>query len=302
MEQDLNDLSYFAQVVEHQGFSPASRALGVPKSKLSRRVSLLEERLGVRLLQRTTRHFSVTEIGQSYYTHCKAMLVEAVAAQEAIDRTRAEPRGVVRIACPIALLHARVGAMLAEFMAENPLVTLHLEATNRHIDVVAEGIDVAIRVRVPPLKDSDLAMRVLSTRRWCVAASPVLLERFAVPERPADLSGLPTLDWGSPKPQHAWHLAGPDGAVATIHHTPRLVTDDMIALRTAAVAGVGVVQLPMMMIADEVKQGLLTVLMPEWMPKGGTIHAVFPSRRGLLPSVRALIDFLVSRFEKLDEP
>jgi DNA-binding transcriptional LysR family regulator len=301
MEQDLNDLFYFAHVVEHQGFAPASRAIGVPKSKLSRRIALLEERLGVRLLQRSTRHFSVTEIGQDYYQHCKAMLVEAEAAQEAIDRTRAEPRGVVRIACPIALLHARVGAMLAEFLVENPLVTLHLEATNRHIDVVAEGIDVAIRVRVPPLKDSDLVMKVLSTRRWCLAASPGLLGRFPAPGRPADLSGLPTLDWGAPKPQHAWHLDGPDGAIAAIHHAPRLVTDDMIALRTAAVAGVGVVQLPMMMIADEVKQGLLTVLMPEWIPKGGTIHAVFPSRRGLLPSVRALIDFLAIRFEKLDE-
>lgn len=302
MPPDLNDLFYFAHVVEHQGFSSASRALGVPKSKLSRRVCVLEERLGVRLLQRSTRHFSVTEIGQSYYMHCKAMLVEAEAAQEAVDRTRAEPRGVVRITCPIALLHARVGAMLAEFMIENPLVTLHLEATNHRIDVIAEGVDVAIRVRVPPLKDSDLVMRVLSTRRWCVAASPLLLKKFPVPSVPADLSGLPTLDWGSPRPQHVWHLDGPDGAVATIHHIPRLVTDDMIALRTAAIAGVGVVQLPMMMITDEVKQDKLVVLMPEWVPEGGTIHAVFSSRRWLLPSVRALIDFLATQFEKLDEP
>ncbi|RJG08254.1 LysR family transcriptional regulator [Massilia cavernae] len=302
MQQDLNDLVYFVHVVEHQGFSPASRELGVPKSKLSRRIALLEERLGVRLLQRSTRHFSVTDIGQSYYTHCKAMLVEAEAAQEVVDRTRAEPRGIVRIACPIALLHTRVGPMLADFMAENPLVTIHLEATNRHIDVVAEGIDVAIRVRVPPLKDSDLVVRVLSTRRWCVAASPLLLQRIAVPQSPADLSGLPTLDWGSPMPQHVWHLAGPNGAMATIHHTPRLITDDMISLRTAAVAGVGIVQLPTMMITDELKQGTLAILMPEWSPKGGTIHAVMPSRRGLLPSVRALIDFLAARFAKLDEP
>lgn len=301
MRADLNDLFYFVHVVEQQGFSPASRVLGVPKSKLSRRIALLEERLGVRLLQRSTRHFSVTEIGQTYYMHCKAMLVEAEAAQEAVDRTRAEPRGVVRITCPIALLHARVGVMLAEFMVENPLVTLHLRATNDRIDVVEEGVDVAIRVRAPPLEDSDLVMKLLSTRRWYLAASPVLLERFAVPKVPADLSGLPTLDWGSPMPQHAWHLDGPDGAMATIHHTPRLVTDDMIALRTAAIAGVGVVQLPMMMITDEVKEGKLTVLMPEWRPEGGTIHAVFSSRRWLLPSVRTLIDFLSTRFEQLHE-
>ncbi len=301
MQQDLNDLFYFARVVEHLGFAPASRDLGVPKSKLSRRISLLEERLGVRLLQRSTRHFSVTEIGQSYYTHCKAMLIEAEAAQEAVDMTRAEPRGVVRITCPIALLHTRVGGMLAEFMAENPLVTLHLEATNRSIDAVAEGIDVAIRVRVPPLKDSDLVMKVLSTRRWCVTASPALLGKFSVPQVPADLSGLPTLEWGVPQLQHIWHLDGPDGAIAAIQHTPRMVTEDMIALRTAAVAGVGIVQLPTMMITDELKQGLLTILVPDWAPKGGTIHAVFPSRRGLLPSVRKLIDHLAVRFAQLDE-
>jgi DNA-binding transcriptional LysR family regulator len=103
-------------------------------------------------------------------------------------------------------------------------------------------------------------------------------------------------------PQHVWYLDGPDGAVATIHHIPRLVTDDMIALRTAAIAGVGIAQLPLMMITNEIKQGNLTVLVPEWIPEGGTIHAVFSSRRWLLPSVRALIDFLADRFEKLDEP
>src|SRR4249920_3445575 len=106
--QDLNDLYYFAMVVDHGGFAPAGRALGIPKSKLSRRIALLEERLGVRLIQRSTRRFAVTEIGQNYYAHCKAMLVEADAAQAAVEQTRSEPRGTVRLTCPVALLHARV--------------------------------------------------------------------------------------------------------------------------------------------------------------------------------------------------
>ena len=105
--QDLNDLYYFAEVVDHGGFAPAGRAIGVPKSKLSRRVALLEERLGVRLIQRSTRRFAVTDVGRTYYAHCKAMLVEAQSAQEAIEQTRAEPCGVVRISCPVALLDAR---------------------------------------------------------------------------------------------------------------------------------------------------------------------------------------------------
>ncbi len=299
--QDLNDLFFFAQVVDHQGFAPASRALGVPKSKLSRHIALLEERLGVRLIQRSTRRFSVTEIGQNYYTYCKAMLVEAEAAQQVIELSRSEPRGVVRLTCPVALLQAQVAAMVADFMVENPRVIVHLEATNRRVDVIGEGIDVAIRVRVPPLEDSDMVLKVLAERRWCLVASPAFLERHVVPQLPADLNGLPSLDLGPVRREHVWQLAGPDGAAAAIRHDPRLVTDDMIALRLAAIAGIGAVALPTMMIQEELAQGALVTLVPDWVPKGGLIHAVFPSRRGLLPSVRQLIDFLAKRFEEQGE-
>ncbi|AET95608.1 LysR family transcriptional regulator [Caballeronia zhejiangensis] len=298
---DLNDLYFFAQVVDHQGFAPAGRALGMPKSTLSRRIAQLEEQLGVRLIQRSTRRFSVTEIGQSYYSHCKAMLIEADAAQQAIDLNRAEPQGIVRITCPVALLHARIGVILAEFMAMTARVTVHLEATNRVVDVIGEGIDVAIRVRPPPLKDSDLVMKVLGERRWCLVASPGLLQQTRAPEVPADLAALPSLDFCPPHTDHAWQLDGPEGRLAVIRHTPRFVTDDMIALREAAIAGAGVVQLPVMMVSDELALGKLVHILPAWMPKGGIIHAVFPSRRGLLPSVRTLIDYLAMRFEQIDE-
>jgi DNA-binding transcriptional LysR family regulator len=299
--QDLNDLYYYAQVVEHGGFAPAGRALGIPKSKLSRRIALLEARLGVRLLQRSTRRFSVTQIGQEFYSHCKAMLVEAEAAEEAIELTRAEPRGTVRVTCPVTLLHARVGRMLADFMAANPGITLHLEATNRRVDVIAERIDVAIRARPPPLEDSDLVMKVLAVRKWCLVASPVLLADSAPPKVPADLGGMPSVDLGPPHRDHVWQLEGPGGGHAAIHHAPRLVTDDMISLRTAAIAGVGVAQLPTMMVQDELAQGVLVRLVPEWAPRSGIVHAVFPSRRGLLPAVRRLIDYLAERFAQLEE-
>ncbi|MBP0619195.1 LysR family transcriptional regulator [Cupriavidus consociatus] len=301
MHPDLNDLYYFAQVVDHQGFAPAGRVLGIPKSKLSRRVAMLEERLGVRLIQRSTRRFSVTELGQTYYAHCKAMLVEAEAAESVIERTRAEPSGLVRMTCPVALLHTRVGEMIADFMAANPKVTVHLEATNRRVDVVAEGVDLAIRVRVPPLDDSDLVMRVLAERAWCIVASPRLVESLPSLFTPADLNTLPTLDLGPPRPTHVWALHGPDGASAELHHKPRLVTDDMIMLRAAAVAGAGLVQLPLMMVSDELREGRLARVLPGWSIKGGVIHAVFPSRRGLLPSVRELIDFLSQRFAQISE-
>lgn len=299
--QDLNDLSFFVQVVNHGGFAAAGRALGIPKSRLSRRIALLEERLGVRLIQRSTRHFAVTEIGRSYYEHCKAMLVEAEAAQELIDSSRATPRGVIRLTCPIALLHVHIGRMLADFMARCPEVTIHLEATNRRVDPVQEAVDVAIRVRPPPLQDSDLVLRVLADRGQCLVASPSLIERLRFPVSPADLSDLPSLGLGAPHQPYDWTLYGPEGAQAVVPHTPRFVTTDMIALRNATLAGVGVVQLPLLMVSQQLAEGSLVRVVPDWAPRREIIHAVHPSRRGLLPSVRALLDHLVGQFAILNE-
>jgi DNA-binding transcriptional LysR family regulator len=291
---DLNDLYYFAQVVEHGGFAPAGRALNIPKSKLSRRIALLEERLGVRLLQRSPRHFSVTEIGQEYQRHCLAMLVEAQAAREAIERTRSEPQGLVRMSCPTTLLQYRVGDLVSRFMVEYPKVQVQLEATNRRVDVLGEGLDLALRVRFPPLESSDLVMRVLTDSPQRLVASPEFLRGRELPLRPADLSGLPSLDWGPPR-EHRWCLEGPNGATAEVRHQPRLISDDMSTLRQAALRGVGVVQLPCMVVEQDLQAGRLLDIMPQWAPRCGVVHALFPSRRGLLPSVRSLIDYLAEQ-------
>lgn len=299
--QDLNDLYYYAQVVDHGGFAPAGRALGIPKSKLSRRISQLEERLGVRLIQRSTRHFSVTEVGQTYYNHVKAMLVEAEAAQESVEITRSEPRGVVRVTCPVALLDTRVDAMVADFMVLHPQVEVCLESTNRRVDVVGEGIDIAIRVRTPPLEDSDLVLRILAERRQTLLANPVLIERHGMPQSPADLASFPSLALGRTQGEHQWTLYGPDKAQADVYHQPRLVTLSMQALRTAAVAGVGVVQLPAMLVTGQCAAGTLVEVLPGWAPRSDVIHAVYASRRGMLPSVRGLLDYLAERFAALRE-
>lgn len=298
--QDFNDLYYFAKVVEHGGFAPAGRALDMPKSKLSRRIAQLEKRLGVRLLQRSTRHFSVTEIGQAYYRHCQAMLVEAESAEEVIARNRAEPQGVVHLSCPTALLHFWVGPMLARFMVRYPLVQLQVLSTNRQVDLIQEGIDIALRIRFPPLEPSDLVMRTLGQSTQCLVASPELMAALPGPWAPADLAQLPSLHWGSPQRDYAWQLEGPDGASALIQHNPRLVTDDLTALRQAAVAGVGVVHLPSVVAREDLRAGRLLDLLPQWRPRTGLVHAVFPSRRGLLPSVRKLLDFLADEFNRSD--
>lgn len=297
--QDLNDLYYFVQTVDHGGFAAAARALGMPRSRLSRRIGLLEDRLGVRLVQRSTRRFSVTEIGQDYYRHCVAMLVEANAAQELIERSRNKPQGVVRLSCPPSLLYFQVGEMIARFMAECPDVEVHLDSTPRRVDVISEGIDIALRVRFPPLEESELVMRVLADSTQRLVASPVLLHALQRPLVPADLAGLPSLGWGPPHQRHEWCLDGPDGATAQIPYRPRLITEDMVALRFAALRGIGVAQFPTMMVSGDLRGGTLVDVLPDWAPRAGIVHAVFSSRRGLLPSVRALLDFLAAEFAAL---
>ncbi|AFK64106.1 LysR family transcriptional regulator [Advenella kashmirensis WT001] len=257
--------------------------------------------MGVRLIYRSTRQFGVTDIGLAYYEHCKAMLIEAEAAQAIIDMTRAEPQGVIRLSCPIALLQTSVGYMLADFMVLHPRVTIQIDATNRRVDPVAEAIDIALRVRPPPLQDSNLIMRTLSDRSQCLVASPALMERCGVPAAPADLADWPSLGLGQPQQQFSWTLFGPDSAQAVIHHFPRLITTDMIGLRIAALAGVGIVQLPTLMVCDQLAQGTLVRPLPDWRPRREIIHAVFSSRRGQMPAVRALIDYLVQRFDALEE-
>ncbi|MGN6825844.1 LysR substrate-binding domain-containing protein [Paucibacter sp. M5-1] len=299
--QDLNDLYFFARVVEHGGFAAASRALGVPKSKLSRRIAQLEERLGTRLIQRSTRRFAVTEIGQEYQRHCQALLVQAEAAQEVIARTLSGPHGLVRLSCPIALLDYQVAEMLARYLKRCPGVQLQLESTNRRVDVIAEGMDLAIRVRFPPLEDSDLVMKVLGESTQRLVASPELLLGLACPLTPAHLPTLPSIDEGPPHRQHAWQLEAADGASATIPHQPRVVTDDRLALRIAALHGIGVAQLPTMMVAQDLLAGRLVDVLPGWRPRPAIVHVVFPSRRGLLPAVRQLIDFLAEQFTDLAE-
>lgn len=299
--QDLNDLYLFAQVVEHGGFAAAGRAVGIPKSKLSRRVGELETRLGVRLIQRSTRSFAVTEIGQEYYRHCVAMLIEAEAAQDAIDRSRSQPQGNVRVSCPPALVFLQVGDMISRFMAANPRVTVYLESTSRRVDLISDGIDVAIRVRFPPIEETDHVMRVLGDSDQRLVASPGCLAQLDGPMVPTSLSALPSAGFGPTHREHVWQLEGPDGTTARVPFAPRLVTDDIAQLRSAALQGVGVVQLPTLVIEKDIADGALVDILPAWKPKAGVVHAVFPSRRGLLPSVRGLIDHLADEFTLIEQ-
>ncbi|MBJ7309329.1 LysR substrate-binding domain-containing protein [Rugamonas sp. CCM 8940] len=299
---DLNDLQYFVLVIDHGGFNPTARALGIPKSNLSRRIAQLEARLGVRLIVRNTRSFKATEVGQNYYTHCRAMLAAAHAAEQCVIMSSSEPAGLLRLTCPIALLKECVGLMVTQFMAEYPRVEIHLEASNRSVDVVAEGVDIALRVRVPPFQDSDLITRELSQRVQRLVASPELLKRFGAPESPEDLARFPSAHHGRVMRDYSWTLLHEDGGSHTVAHRPSLVVNDLPMLRLAALRGVGVVQLPSAQVHFDLAQRQLVEVLPGWAPKTEVIHAVLPTRRGMLPATRLLLDFLAERFRLLDDP
>lgn len=293
--QDLNDLFFFAAVVENGGFSAAGRALGVPKSRLSKRVAQLEERLGVRLLQRTTRRFVVTEVGERFLGHCRAVLEEAQAAQDAVDELRAEPHGMVRVSCPISLAQTVMAHVLPDFLTQCPKVQVRLITTDRRVDVIGEGIDIAMRVRTRLDTDAALVVRSFGRSRAVPVASPALLDRLGRPAVPAELARLPALSMYEHEGAHVWELADTEDHQADVEMQARVICGDFAVLLEAARRGMGVAMLPEWISAPLLHAGQLELALPGWGTPQGIMHFVYPSRRGLLPGVRALVDFLAAR-------
>jgi len=289
MIRDLNDLQFFTSVVLNRGFSTASRALGVPKSRVSRRVALLEERLGVRLLDRTTRGLGLTQVGQQVFEHAHAAVIEAEAAEEAALRMQAEPRGLVRLSCPLGFQSA-IAASMSGFLAAHPLLRLQCIVTNRRVDLVHDGIDVAIRVRERLDTDADLQMKRIGVSRRILVASPTLLAKEGEPTTPADLGEVPILHQEQ-QGSNTWFLTTENGDTSSVVIEPRLATDSFDLLIAAACQGAGIVLLPAAQCRDALASGALVRVLPQWSGTDGIVHLVFASRRGMLPSVRAVIDF-----------
>ena len=289
---DLNDMLYFVEVVERGGFAAAGRALGIPKSRLSRRVAELEEHLGVRLLQRTTRKLSLTQVGETYLRLCQAMRDSALAASDAVAEVQTEPRGTIRVTCPVTLAQTVLGELMPQFLQSCPLVQVEMQVTNRAVNLVEEGVDVALRVRSSLDESGSMVIKRLDSSRQVLVASPDLLERQGTPSSLDDLQLLDSMAMSAVDGHSSLLLVGPEGREHRLQLQPRYVVDDLLTLKFAALAGSGMCWLPDYMCQQELEQGALVQLLPDWAPPQGIVHAVFPSRRGLAPAVRHFLDFL----------
>lgn len=292
---DLNDFYYFHTVVIHQGFSAASRKTGIPKSTLSKHIARLEERLQVRLLERSTRRLRTTDLGQAIFDQCQTMLAGVEAAHTAVAQARGEPTGIVRVSCPQGLIQSLIADVLPKFMTAYPQVRVQMKVMNRRADLIEDNVDVALRAKMIPDADPALIVRALGQCRLVLAATNDLAQGVGTLDNIHDLANFPLLSKTDNQDDDTWELIGPSGESHTLHHRPRLICSSSFdVLITSALAGLGIALLPEHICRTYFASGELVRVLPEWHATHGTIHAVFSTRKGLVPAVREFIDFLAA--------
>lgn len=296
----LDDYYYFALVVENEGFSAAERVSGIPKSKLSRRISQLEEHLGVRLIQRNSRQFAVTEMGLKIYEQAQIMLNANKTAQEIVQRQSEIPRGTIRVSIPTTIAQNEIVHILPEFLKTYPEIQLQLFVHNRRFDVIHENIDIALRVRNQLDEDQGLIIRHLNHEQLLCCATPEYLTEYGTPKLPDDLQNHRILSINEHSVQQELELFQNDQSSIKIKFKPSLVGGDFIFLSQLVKQHCGIAFLPTSCCQKEIESGKLINILPEWHMPHGIFHLVYPSRKGILPAVRVFIDFLVSKLSSAD--
>lgn len=282
----LDDALVFTRVVECHSFTLAAQVLGMQKSTVSRRIALLEERLGVRLLNRTTRKLRLTEVGQAYYERCRQIMLDFAEAEHAVMRLQQEPAGLLRISAPIEFGQLFLGRVLGDFMRQYPQINAEVELTSRNVNVVEEGVDIAICLGRP--QDSTLIARKLFESRRRFYASPDYLATHGTPRTSAELSGHRALLLAIDS-QRCWPLLGENLPCQRV-----LSCNNITFVRQAAIAGAGIAGLPEMICQDALASGALVQLLPQAPLPSGEIHAVYPSRRFQAMKVKTFLDFLMN--------
>lgn len=298
---DLNDVRLLMQVVEHGSFTAAARATGVPKSTISQRIAALERAAGTGLLRRTSRSLSLTEAGAALLPHARAIEDLTRRVELSLLERDGELQGTLRISCSNGLAQFALASIIPLFLTRHPRAAIRVEASNRLVDLIGEGFDLALRGHVGPLKDSSIRQRVVAHASWSLVASPGWIAAHRAPTAPEDVAAGEILCFSPYAPDHqGWRLRRGDEE-RLLQVEPRLVANDMATLRAAAVAGGGVVGLPSYVLREPLRAGLLVPVLPEWAPEPSSISVLTPPRAQSSRLAAAFSDFLASELSRVME-
>lgn len=291
---EIRDLLAFSRIVEMESLTRAGRALGVPKSTISRRMTRLEEHLGAQLVRRTTHKVALTEQGALFYEYCQRCLGLIRDGERAIQNQKRNPHGLLRIVVPHELDRAVLGPLMTDYLDLYPDVRLVSVVSNDQIALLKDGFDVAIVVGALPLAESSFAATKLGDAEYGLYAAPAYAERKGLPQGHVDLTRFDLLAWGEDDIRAVWHLSRAADEIA-VEFKPRLVCNDLMLLRQAVLSGLGIAALPAFVCKHDLASGAMVEVLPEWRAPATRFSAVFPKHRTIAPHVRALIDFLVER-------
>lgn len=299
MINSFDDFYYFYLVVKHGGFSAASEAENISKSKLSRRIIDLENKFNVSLIQRTTRHFKVTELGHEFYEECCKVIAQVECAENILLKQKNEPQGLVKISCPPLMMHFQIRKLLNQFLKTYPKVEISLELTSRRVDILHDDIDIAIRTSFEPNQDSSLIVRDVIRTEHCLVAAPELLQGHTI-EHYSDLQHYPSVALGIQKHQYYWHLCHVDSdETVDVPYQPRVKSNDLAGVYYAVSDGLGIADLPYLTVQADIEKGKLIHLLPEWKSNRGTVQLVYASRKGQRLVVEKLIESLMTGLREL---
>jgi DNA-binding transcriptional LysR family regulator len=289
-------MSVFAKVVEFSSFAAAARQLEMSPAAVSKHVQALESRLGVRLLNRTTRHVSVTEVGREYYRSSRRILADLEGADQAASQLQAAPRGMLRVSAPVAFGSKCVAPAISAYLEAYPDVSIDLSLENRYVDLIEERIDLA--VRIGHLADSTLIARRLLSSRMVLCASPGYLERHGTPASLHELAHHDCLLSSHTSARPGWHFSKPDGEPIVMHVSGRVQANNSDVLRTLALDGRGILLQAKFIVDDDIRAGRLVPLLPAYRPADAPIQAVYPHSRYMPGKARTFVDFLADRFSR----
>lgn len=289
----LDDMLAFIKVVDTKSFTAAADRLNLSKSVVSRRIGELENRLGARLLNRTTRKLSLTEVGQAYYERCTRILNDLEEAEQAVADLHAAPRGKLRLNAPVSFGVTHLAPAIAEFLERHPSIEIDMDLNDRYVDLIDEGYDVA--VRVGKLRDSTLIARRLAPARRVVCASPAYLEKHGTPQVPEDLINHNCLIYTNVPVAEQWQFKV-DGEIRSVRVSGPIRSNNGDLLREAALAGLGIILTPTFLCGESLSSGSLKWMLSDYVFSDISVNAVYPHNRHLSPKVRVFVDFLAKRF------